>query len=94
MPLSPGARLEPYEVVGAIGAGGMGEVYRARDSSLGRDVALKILPARVANHPDRLARFGREAQLLGSVNPPRPGDDNEMTVVINWTAALRRRDQR
>jgi len=68
--LSPGARLGPYEVVSAIGAGGMGEVYRARDHKLGRDIALKILPAAFTTDPDRLARFRREAQVLASLNHP------------------------
>src|SRR5512143_1121532 len=70
MPLGPGARLGSYEVVAALGAGGMGEVYRARDTRLGRDVALKALPADVARDPERLARFRREAQLLASLNHP------------------------
>jgi hypothetical protein len=70
MPLSPGTRVGPYEVIGTLGAGGMGEVYRARDSKLGRDVALKLLPAAFASDPDRLARFDREAQVLASLNHP------------------------
>ena len=70
MALTPGTRIGPYEVVGSLGAGGMGEVYRARDAKLGRDVALKILPAAFANDPDRLARFDREAQVLASLNHP------------------------
>ena len=69
MGLVVGTRLGPYEIV-AIGAGGMGEVYRARDTKLGRDVALKVLPADVAADPERLARFEREAQLLASLNHP------------------------
>jgi len=73
MPLGPGARLGPYEVVAAIGAGGMGEVYRARDTKLSRDVALKILPPTFASDPDRLARFHREAQVLASLNHPHIG---------------------
>src|SRR5262252_5655732 len=73
MPLSSGTRLGPYEVLSAIGAGGMGEVYRARDTKLNRDVALKILPAEFAADPDRLARFKREAQVLASVNHPNIG---------------------
>src|SRR5262245_30909681 len=68
MPLAAGTRLGAYEVVGLIGAGGMGEVYRARDTRLNRDVALKILPELFAADPDRLARFKREAQLLASLN--------------------------
>ena len=65
MPLGPGVRLGTYEVVAAIGAGGMGEVYRARDTKLNRDVALKILLPAFASDPDRLARFHREAQVAG-----------------------------
>jgi len=70
MPLPPGARLGVYEIVRPIGAGGMGEVYRARDTRLGRDVAIKVLPASVALDADRLARFEREARVLASVNHP------------------------
>src|SRR5262245_3852765 len=70
MPLTPGARFGPYEVVSAIGAGGMGEVYRGRDTRLKREVALKILPPSFANDPDRLARFRREAEVLASLNHP------------------------
>jgi Tol biopolymer transport system component len=70
MPLSPGTRLGAYDIVGALGAGGMGEVYRARDTKLGRDVALKLLPDLFAADPDRLARFRREAQVLASLNHP------------------------
>lgn len=68
MTLASGTRLGPYEVAGAIGAGGMGEVFRARDTKLNRDVAIKVLPAEFANDPDRLARFTREAQTLASLN--------------------------
>jgi len=70
MPLGPGTRLGPYEIQSAIGAGGMGEVYRARDTRLKRDVALKILPESFATDPDRLARFQREAEVLASLNHP------------------------
>ena len=70
MPLSAGARLGPYEVVSALGAGGMGEVYRARDTKLNRDVALKVLPDLFAADADRLGRFQREAQVLASLNHP------------------------
>ena len=66
--LISGHRIGPYEVTGSIGAGGMGEVYRARDSRLNRDVALKVLPDGFAGDPDRLARFRREAQVLASLN--------------------------
>jgi len=70
MTLSVGTKLGPYEIVGALGAGGMGEVYRARDTRLNRGVALKILPELFALDPDRLARFEREAQVLASLNHP------------------------
>jgi serine/threonine-protein kinase len=70
VPLAPGSRLGPYEVLSAIGAGGMGEVYRARDTKLNRDVALKILPEAFALDADRLTRFTREAHLLASLNHP------------------------
>jgi WD40 repeat protein len=68
--LQAGARLGPYEVVSLLGSGGMGEVYRARDTKLGRDVALKVLPDAVASDPERLARFEREAQVLAALNHP------------------------
>ena len=64
MPLTAGVRLGPYEILGAIGVGGMGEVYRARDTKLNRDVALEILPEAFASDPDRLARFTREAREM------------------------------
>ncbi len=70
MSLSPGTWLDPYAVVAKIGEGGMGEVWRAHDTQLNRDVALKILPDAFATDPDRLARFEREAQLLASLNHP------------------------
>lgn len=70
MALTPGSRLGVYEVTEQIGAGGMGEVYRARDPRLNRDVAIKVLLPAVANDPDRLARFSREAQVLASLNHP------------------------
>jgi Tol biopolymer transport system component len=70
MPLPSGTRRGPYEILAPIGAGGMGEVYRARDSRLGRDVAIKTLPAEFAGNPERLARFHREARLLASLNHP------------------------
>jgi serine/threonine protein kinase len=70
MSLEAGARLGPYEITALLGAGGMGEVYRARDPKLNRDVALKILPEGFATDPDRLARFKREAQVLASLNHP------------------------
>ncbi|OLC27639.1 MAG: hypothetical protein AUH28_20660 [Acidobacteria bacterium 13_1_40CM_56_16] len=70
MPLTAGTRLGPYEVVALIGAGGMGEVYRARDGKLGREVAVKVLPPGLAGNPERLARFEREAKVLAALNHP------------------------
>ena len=68
MTLGAGTSIGPYEIVELIGRGGMGEVYRARDSKLRRDVAIKILPASFAEGPDRVRRFEREAQLLASLS--------------------------
>src|SRR5712692_3029315 len=73
MALSAGSRLGPYEILAPLGAGGMGEVYRARDTKLGRDIALKILPDTFTHDPERLARFRREAQVLASLNHPHIG---------------------
>ena len=70
MSLIAGDRIGPYEIVAPLGVGGMGEVYRARDTKLNRDVAIKVLLPAVANDPDRLARFSREAQVLASLNHP------------------------
>src|SRR5262245_19710116 len=68
--MSPGSRLGPYEITAAVGAGGMGEVFRARDTKLNRDVAIKVLPAAFAQDAERVARFKREAQILASLNHP------------------------
>jgi len=70
MSLAAGDRIGPYEIVGTLGRGGMGEVWRARDARLNRDVAIKALPADVVNDPDRRARFEREARVLASLNHP------------------------
>ncbi len=80
MSLSPGSRLGSYEVTALIGQGWMGEVYRARDTKLGRDVALKVLPDLFADDPERLARFQREARVLASLN--HPGRDNESVAFL------------
>src|SRR5690242_645892 len=68
MPLAAGERIGPYEILAPLGAGGMGEVYRARDTRLGRDVALKVLPAVLASDPERMGSFEREARVLASLN--------------------------
>jgi eukaryotic-like serine/threonine-protein kinase len=71
MPLFAGSRLGRYDIIAPLGAGGMGEVYRARDSRLGRDVALKVLPAGVAADAERLARFEHEARIVAGLNHPK-----------------------
>src|ERR1044071_1482828 len=73
MTLTINTRLGSYEILSQLGAGGMGEVYRAKDTKLGREVALKILPATFTNDPERIARFRREAQVLASLNHPHIG---------------------
>src|SRR4029079_2174657 len=70
MSLTSGARLGPYEIVAPVGAGGMGEVFRARDTKLSREVAVKVLPLAFAQDAERVARFKREAQILASLNHP------------------------
>jgi eukaryotic-like serine/threonine-protein kinase len=70
MALTTGTRIGVYEVAASLGSGGMGEVYRARDGRLGRDVAVKILPDAFAADPERLARFEREARVLAALNHP------------------------
>ena len=79
MSLTPGTTLGPYEVIAEIGKGGMGEVYRARDTNLDRDVALKVLPQAFTDDPDRLARFQREAQVLKPMN----------MIVAGWPTSKR-----
>src|SRR5438105_194655 len=70
MPLTPATRLGPYEIISQLGAGGMGEVYRARDLRLGREIALKVLPPEMSSSPERLARFEREARAVAGLNHP------------------------
>jgi eukaryotic-like serine/threonine-protein kinase len=70
MALTPGTKLGPYEIQSPLGAGGMGEVYRATDTKLGRDIALKVLPAEMAQDPERLGRFRREAMTLAQLDHP------------------------
>src|SRR5215468_4703304 len=70
MALTPGTKLGPYEIASPLGAGGMGEVYRARDTRLGRDVAVKILPAEFSADPVRKQRFEREARTISGLNHP------------------------
>ena len=70
MPLVSGTKIGPYEIIAPLGAGGMGEVYRARDNKLARDVALKVLPEAFSSDAQRMARFGREAKVLASLSHP------------------------
>src|SRR5580693_6620372 len=70
MALTPGTKLGPYEIVSPVGAGGMGEVYRARDARLSRDVAIKVLPAAFSRDPERLRRFEQEARATAALNHP------------------------
>src|SRR5689334_9867958 len=70
MPISPKSRLGAYEILGPLGAGGMGEVYRAKDLKLGRDIAIKVLPAELASSRERLDRFEREARTVAGLNHP------------------------
>ena len=84
MSLAQGIRLGPYEIVAPLGAGGMGEVYRARDTRLGRDVAIKVLPAEFAADPERLRRFEQEARAAGAQPPqhPRPSTTSARTRAL------------
>jgi serine/threonine protein kinase len=86
VPLSAGARLGPYEILSALGAGGMGEVYRARDTKLDRAVAIKILPETFAADAERIARFQREARALAALNHPNIA---HITVSKNPAASAR-----
>ena len=88
MTLAPGTRLGSYEVVAAIGAGGMGEVYRATDSHLKRSVAIKVLPASVAGDTDRLARFQREAEVLAALNHPKIAAIYGIEKTLDFTALV------
>ena len=95
MSLAPGARLGAYEIVAPIGAGGMGEVYRATDTKLGRDVAIKILPEAFARDADRLARFQREAKTLASLNHPNIAaiygiEESGGTRTLSWSSSKAR----
>jgi eukaryotic-like serine/threonine-protein kinase len=100
MTIAAGTKLGTYEILAPIGAGGMGEVYRARDSKLERDVALKVLPEAFARDAERMARFQREAKVLASLSHPNIApiyglEDSSTTqapfnVVLNWQAGLKK----
>jgi serine/threonine protein kinase/tetratricopeptide (TPR) repeat protein len=99
MPLASGTRLGPYEIIAALGAGGMGEVYRARDTRLNRTIAIKILPRDVANDPDRLRRFEQEAQAASALNHPNIltiydiGQENGVSfIAMEWVQGGTLRD--
>src|SRR3569832_1524611 len=84
MPLSPATRFGPYEIVAPLGAGGMGEVYRARDTRLGREVALKVLPAEVSSDPARRARFEQEARAAAALNHPNIVGTHDVVVLVGF----------
>ncbi len=88
MPLSSGTRFGPYEITAAIGAGGMGEVYRAIDTNLDRAVAIKVLPGSFACDADRVARFGREAKTLAALNHPNIAAIYGLEKTSNATALV------
>ena len=88
MALTPGTKLGPYVIVAPLGAGGMGEVYRARDPKLGREVALKLLPPMFTKDAERVARFQREARLLASLNHPHIGAIYGFEDAGNWQALV------
>ena len=88
MPLEAGSKLGQYEILSSLGEGGMGEVYRARDSRLGREVAIKVLRDDVANDPERLARFDREARVLASLNHPHIGGIHGVEEADGQTALV------
>ena len=100
MVVSAGSRLGPYEILSALGAGGMGEVYRARDTRLDRDVAVKVLPSSLSGEPDRLRRFEQEARAAAALNHPHilavydagigEASARPITVVLNWTVGLKK----
>ncbi len=94
MALTPGTRLGPYAITAQIGVGGMGEVYRARDTKLDRDVAIKMLPASLASDPERIARFQREAKTLASLNHPNIAQIHgleESEGIVDWHSDSKRR---
>src|SRR5499426_1222015 len=101
MPLGPGTRVGSYEIVSVLGEGGMGQVWRARDTKLGREVAIKVLPAALTSDPDRLARFRREAQVLAALSHPNiaaiyhvEDADGTPAIVMDWLKLAARQGTR
>src|SRR3979409_840580 len=88
MALIVGSRLGPYEILSALGAGGMGEVYKARDTKLDRDVAIKVLPELFVSDPERVARFQREAKTLAALNHPNIGAIHRLEEADGVTALV------
>ena len=82
--MDPGSRLGPYEVTALLGEGGMGQVYRATNTNLKRQVAIKVLPASLAGDADRLARFQREAEVLAALNHPNIAAIYGLERTLNW----------
>src|SRR6476659_1626851 len=89
MPLAPGTLLGPYEIGAPLGAGGMGEVYRARDTRLERTVAIKILPAQFSSDPIRKQRFEREAKTISSLNHPHICTKRTPALFAHWQRSTR-----
>ena len=88
MPIAPGARLGPYEIVAPVGAGGMGEVYRARDTRLDRTVAIKVLAAAAADDPEFRQRFKREARAISQLNHPTSARCTTWGAKAVWTFSV------
>jgi eukaryotic-like serine/threonine-protein kinase len=85
MTFTAGTKLETYEIIGLLGKGGMGEVYRARDAKLKREVAIKILPEEFSKDPERVSRFQREAEVLALINQPADSSTTTpITLLLNW----------
>ncbi len=89
MTIAAGTRLGPHEIIAPVGTGGIGEVYRAPDTRLGRDVAVKVLPSSYADNRERLQRFEQEACAAGALNHPNILSFYDIGIVLNWTTGLK-----